>query len=86
MTEEGFAKQFEKLYAYMDRRFDSLEKESKQDIGSLRDEVRTGFDQIAARLDDDEVERAAITTQLDRHERWHHEVADHLGLKLQHDA
>ena len=44
------------------------------------------FDQIMAALENLEVEQAAVHTQLDRHERWHHEVADHLGLKLQHDA
>lgn len=86
MTEEQFNEQFAKLYTHMDGRFDSLESGLSDKITTEIDGVHTKLDGIIGRLDDLTVEQAAIKSQLDRHERWHHQVADHVGLKLQHDA
>ncbi|WP_280188173.1 MULTISPECIES: hypothetical protein [Nocardia] len=86
MNDDQSSQQIAKLFAYIEKRFDSLEQEMKIDIESLREEVRTGFDQVAAKLDDGEVERAAITSQLDRHERWHEETAKSINLTLKHEA
>ncbi|MFD3431239.1 hypothetical protein [Nocardia fluminea] len=84
MTEEEFTKQFTKLFAHMDKRFDAIENELAKKADA--DTMDQRFDQIMAALENLEVEQAAVNAQLDRHERWHHEVADHLGLKLQHDG
>lgn len=86
MNKQELEAQFAKLYAHMDRRFDSLDAKIDDEASVLRDEMRTGFDQIAARLDDDDTERLAMTAQLDRHEHWHRQEAEALGLTLQHDA
>ncbi|QLY30424.1 hypothetical protein H0264_35775 [Nocardia huaxiensis] len=86
MNEEQFNEQFAKLYAYMDRRFDGLEKELKSDIANLRDTMDERFDHVVAKLDDLDTEVTAMQSQLDRHERWHHQVADHVRLTLRADA
>ncbi|WP_147266045.1 hypothetical protein [Nocardia puris] len=86
MDKKEFERQFAKLYSHIDTRLDSMEKSLASDIDDLREEVRTGFDQIASKLDDDEVERAAMSAQLARHERWHQKEASHLGITLQPDA
>lgn len=87
MNEDQFNQQFAKLYAHMDKRFDKIEAElekkaDKTEINGIYDKL----DHIIGRLDEDDTERTAMTAQLDRHERWHHEVADQVGLTLQHDA
>jgi len=64
------------------QRFDALE--AKVDLKADADRIYKSLDGIAKRLDDDEAERAAMTAQIDRHERWHHQAADKLGLKLEY--
>ncbi|MFI6169069.1 hypothetical protein ACIBCN_19985 [Nocardia sp. NPDC051052] len=76
--------EFAKLFNYMEKRFDKIEVDLAAKANA--DEMNRRFDGIAAAIDDQSTEYAAITVQLDRHERWHHEVADHVGLTLQHDA
>ena len=63
-------------------RFDRLEK--KVDGKADGERVYRTLDGIAKRLDDDGAERAAIQSQLDRHERWHHQAADKLDLDLEY--
>lgn len=62
-TEDGFAK----LFRYVNERFDEIEAmiAAKAD----GDRVYTMLDGIVARLEADEIERAAMSRQLDRHER-----------------
>lgn len=86
MTEEQFNEQFAKPYAYMDKRFDGLESCLRNEIKSEIDGVHTRLDGIVGRLDEITVEQAATGSRLERHERWHRQVAHHLGLKLQHDV
>lgn len=79
--------EFAKLYAYMTERFDKIDaalelKADKADVDGLYDR----FDDVMAELDDIKTEQAAHRVQLDRHERWHHEVADHVGLTLGHES
>jgi hypothetical protein len=61
-------------------RFDRLE--AKVDGKADAERIYQTLDRIAKRLDDDGAERAAMNAQLDRHERWHHQTADTLHLKL----
>lgn len=74
--------EFTKLYNYMTEHFSSLDKKfedmaTKEDINGIYDRL----DDIAARLDDDATERAALTAQVDRHETW----IDQLAKKTQTD-
>jgi predicted nucleic acid-binding Zn-ribbon protein len=73
--------QFAKLFKYIERRFDELAHEV-EDVRGQVSQVNGTVDGIAKQLDTDAAERAAITRQLDRHDRWHHQTADKLGLKL----
>jgi hypothetical protein len=57
-------------------------EELRATVTELADEVRTGYDKIAARLDDDDTERAAITVQLDRNEGWIHQLGEKTGTDL----
>jgi hypothetical protein len=66
------------IMRHVDRKADELRHELKADIAH----VNQGIDALAQRLTDDDAERAAITAQLDRHERWHHQTADALHLKF----
>ncbi|MFF0501346.1 hypothetical protein ACFYU5_33465 [Nocardia aobensis] len=59
LVDDQTGQQLAKLFAYMKKRFDSLEQDMKVDIETLREGVRTGGDQVAAKPGD-EVERAAI--------------------------
>ncbi len=78
--------EFQKLFKYVEERLDKNEATISADIASLRDEVRVGFDQVAARLDDDDTERAAYEAQSQRHETWINELADTTKTKLALDA
>ena len=71
---------FEKLFMRMERRFDELDqkKADKTDVQRIYDMI----DGPVKRIDEDYNERIAMISQLNRHDRWHHQTADHLGLKL----
>ena len=62
------------------KRFDALD--TKIDAKADAQRVYHSLDTIADRVRTDEVERAAITQQLNRHEGWHHQEAERLGLTL----
>jgi len=74
--------EFTKLFKYIDDRLNKTEATIATDVASLREEVRQGFDQIAARLDDDDTERAAYEAVANRHDAQIQELANHIGLKL----
>jgi hypothetical protein len=79
--------EFTQLFRYMSERFDKIDaaldlKADKSDI----DRIYGRLDDVVAELDDIKTEQAAQRKQLDRHERWHDEVADHVGLTLSHEA
>lgn len=61
-------------------RMDRLEE--KLDAKPDAERMYQTLDGIAKRLDDDAIERGAMQNQVDRHERWHHQTADALHLKL----
>ena len=48
------------------------------------DQANTALDSLAKASETDELERLAMNQQLDRHNRWHHQTADKLGLQLDH--
>jgi hypothetical protein len=51
---------------------------TKDDINGVDDRL----DGIAARLDDDDTERMALTSQVDRHEGWIKQLADKTDTDL----
>jgi hypothetical protein len=79
-TKNDLGDQILKLYQHFDERIDKLEAELAVKADGER--VYRALDGIAKRLDTDDAERAAMNNQLDRHDRWHHQTADKLGLKL----
>lgn len=50
------------------------------------DGIYNRFDAVMAELDVIKAEQVAQSVELDRHERWHHETAEHVGLTLSHEA
>jgi hypothetical protein len=44
--------------------------------------VEGAIDSVAKQQQTDQHERLAMNNQLDRHEHWHHQTADKLGMKL----
>jgi hypothetical protein len=87
MTEDKFRdilnQELAKFIGQINRRFDGLEKQvaSKADDAKV-DKVLGLLDAIAKQQEIDQHERLAMNHQLDRHERWHHQAADKLGMKL----
>jgi chromosome segregation ATPase len=54
-------------------------------LDDLREEFRsfqTSVDGLAKRIADDDAERGAMARQLERHDRWVHELADKMGVAL----
>lgn len=78
---DGFDTSLARMFTYMEKRFDRLEetKTDKTDFNRLYDRL----DGLIMRIDEDREERLAMTSQLNRHERWHHQTADRLGLELE---
>lgn len=76
--------QFTKLYKYMQQQFGEIraELETKASAEQLN-QVYNIVDGIAKRLDADDQELAAMTAQLDRHDRWIGQLAENTGTKLQ---
>ncbi|WAC90187.1 hypothetical protein [Mycobacterium sp. Aquia_213] len=68
----------------MTERFDKLDAELAKKADA--DEMYRRFDDVMAQLDDIKVEQGAQRVQLGRHERWHHETAEHVGLQLSHEG
>jgi len=76
--------QFTKLFRHMNGRFDKIDATLAKKADA--DEMYRRFDDVMAELDDIKTEQAAPRVQLNRHERWHHAVADHIGLTLRREA
>lgn len=75
--------EFTRLYAYMERRFQAIEERLDQTV--TRDEFRTFVDAVdafAKRMEIYDHERLALGHQVDRHEKWHHQTAQAIGLNL----
>jgi len=85
------------LYQYLDRRFDSIDErfaamderfdamDERFDVVEERLEgIETTVNAIHQRLEHAEADQAAMKSQLDRHDRWHHQTAGKLGVRLDH--
>ncbi len=75
--------EFTKLFNYMEKRFDSIDqalenKADKQDVQKLIDAI----DAFAKRQEIDDEERLVMAHQLERLDKWVHELADKIGVSL----
>jgi len=75
--------EFTKLYKFMSDRFDSIDK-TLANKANNKDMARAldYLDKIAKQQEIDDEERLVMGHQLDRLDRWIHEVADKIGYKL----
>lgn len=73
--------EFTKLFKYITDRFDNVDKQ----FGNLSDRINSLeklIDKVIKNQEIDEQERIVMGHQLDRLDRWVHEVADKIGYKL----
>lgn len=77
------ADEFTKLFRYMTECFDKIDQtlERKADSATL-DRALTLLDNILKQQKVDEDERLVMGHQLDKLDRWVHELADNIGYKL----
>jgi hypothetical protein len=75
--------EFTKLYVHMTQHFRMIEQklDAKADKSDLK-RVYVALNGISARLDTDNVERAAMASQLDRHEIWIKQLAKKTNTPL----
>ena len=62
-------------------------KDIKKDIVGLRESVQAltiSVDKLVKAVDGLKTEYAMVKNQVDRHEKWFHQVADKLGIKLEY--
>lgn len=83
MSHDEFTKLFTAIQSVQNQVEDMRqEMATKKDINGIYDRL----DDIAARLDDDTTERAALTAQVDRHETWIDQLAQKTETDLAVDA
>ena len=62
-------------------------KEIKQEISSLKESTQSlavSIDRLVKAVDDLKTEYVSVKNQISRHEKWFHQVADKLGIKLEY--
>ena len=75
--------EFTKLYKFMTDRFDSIDKVLVSKAGAKDMTTALSYlDKIAKQQEIYDEERLVMGHQLDRLDRWVHEVADKIGYKL----
>jgi uncharacterized coiled-coil protein SlyX len=73
----------EYLLKYMEKRFDSMEERFAHLEGRF-DELQGAVDAYAKRADAYFQEMVALSHKVERHERWLHQIAEKLGVKLEY--
>ena len=77
------ADEFTKLFRYMEERFDRIDKALENKAEKLDVERILGaLDALAKRQEIDEEERLVMGHQLERLDRWVHQLADKIGVQL----
>ncbi len=62
-------------------------KEIKTELIELKETVHalvTAIDRLAKVVDDLRIEYAAVVMKVDRHEKWFHQIAEKLNIKLEY--
>ena len=77
MAEDEFAK----LFKYITDRFDNVDKQF-DNLSDRFNNLEKLIDKVIKNQEIDEQERLVMGHQLDRLDRWVHEVADRIGYKL----
>ena len=78
-------KDFSELIQYLDEKFIRIEKQletkaEKSDVDNLTNAV----DEYAKKADTYFQEMVMLSHKVDRHEKWFHQVAEKLGIKLEY--
>jgi tetrahydromethanopterin S-methyltransferase subunit G len=83
MSDDQFTQLFKQI-TNIDARLDNMATNmaTKDDIN----EIYNRLDDIAARLNDDDTERVALNSQVDRHEGWIKQLADKTNTDLAVEA
>jgi hypothetical protein len=77
------ADEFTKLFRYMEERLDRIDKALENKAEKLDVERILGaLDALAKRQEIDEEERLVMGHQLERLDRWVHQLADKIGVQL----
>lgn len=76
--------EFTKLFKYMQQEFAAVHVQLEAKNQRF-DHMMSALDGIAKQQETDEQERLAIGHQLDRHDRWHHQLADKTNVKLSYE-
>ncbi len=69
------------------REFDSFRKEYKDDFSGLQNAIQgltIAIDRLAKSMEIYHDEYIALTSKVDKHEKWFQQIADKLGLKLEY--
>lgn len=67
--------------------FENFKIEIKEDINSLREMIQTlvvSVDKLVGAVDNLTQEYVMVTNKMDRLEKWLHQVADKVGIKLEY--
>ncbi|MBI2644256.1 MAG: hypothetical protein HYW95_01950 [Candidatus Wildermuthbacteria bacterium] len=54
------------------------------DLKETVHELIIAIDRLAKAVDDLRIEYAAVVMKVDRHEKWFHQIAEKLGIKLEY--
>ena len=82
-------KDFSELIQYLDKRFGNVDEkldglqENKADKSDVRD-LMDAVDAYAKKADTYFQEMVMLSHKVDRHEKWFHQVAEKLGIKLEY--
>jgi len=82
-------KDFSELVEYLDKKFANIDrqllslKENKADKSDTND-LMNAVDAYAKRADTYFQEMVALSHKVDRHEKWFHQVAEKLSIKLEY--
>ena len=73
--------EFTRLFKYMEERFDRVDKRFDETNNRI-DRIISSLDALAKRQEIDEEERLVKGHQLERLDRWVHQLADKIGVEL----
>jgi hypothetical protein len=73
--------EFTKLFKYMTERFDKIDEKFEKQTSRF-DRLDNMIDELLKKQEINEEERLVIGHQLDRLDKWTHELANKIGYKL----
>lgn len=79
LTREEFVEIGKEIFVTKDS-FENFREELRKEFSDLR----TAIDAYAKKVDTYAQEMIMLAHKVDRHERWFHQIADKLGIKLEY--